>query len=298
MRSRDYLTTAFSVVLFGLVGTFCCYAGPEESEIPTEQIIPSQSNSGLIGRWLDMVTRIQAEQPSWVTPIVTVTPRLEQELRYDQFWESQPHGAWLDSYGGGKGLELIPMQNVEVILGIPAYQVHSSPKEANGFADWPLLFKYRILSGNAEHGDYILTAFLGFTFPTGNNNNTNHYEITTPTLAFGKGFGKFDVQSTFGVSIPSIGGLHRGPGTPILWNTALQYHLDRFFWPEVEFNYTYWPNGIDRYKKQLFVTPGIIFGRFPIHGRIGLTIGAGVQIAVTESPTYYRNVILTARLPF
>jgi hypothetical protein len=233
-----------------------------------------------------------------VTPIVTVTPRLEQELRYEQFWESQPHGAWLDSYGGGKGLELIPMQNVEVILGIPAYQVHSSPKEANGFADWPLLFKYRILSGNAEHGDYILTAFLGFTFPTGNNNNTNHYEITTPTLAFGKGFGKFDIQSTFGVSIPSIGGLHRGPGTPILWNTALQYHLDRFFWPEVEFNYTYWPNGTDRYRKQLFVTPGIIFGKFPIHGRIGLTIGAGVQIAVTDNPTYYRNVVLTARLPF
>ena len=117
-------------------------------------------------------------------------------------------------------------------------------------------------------------------------------------MAFGKGFGKFDIQSTFGVSIPSIGGLHRGPGTPILWNTALQYHLDRFFWPEVEFNYTYWPNGTDRYKKQLFVTPGIIFGKFPIHGRIGLTIGAGVQIAVTDNPTYYRNVVLTARLPF
>ena len=49
MRPGDYLTTAFSVVLFGLVSTLRCYAGPEESEIPTEQIIPSQSNSGLIG---------------------------------------------------------------------------------------------------------------------------------------------------------------------------------------------------------------------------------------------------------
>lgn len=74
-----------------------------------------------------MVTQIQSEQPGWVTPLVTVTPRLEQELRYDQFWESSAKGFWLDSYGCGKGLELIPMQNVEGILGIPAYQVHSNP---------------------------------------------------------------------------------------------------------------------------------------------------------------------------
>ena len=79
MRLREYLITAFLVVLFGLIDTLCCYAGPEESGIPTEQIIPSQSNSGFIGRWLDSVTRIQAEQPSWVTLLVIVTPRLEQE---------------------------------------------------------------------------------------------------------------------------------------------------------------------------------------------------------------------------
>jgi hypothetical protein len=67
-------------------------------------------------------------------------------------------------------------------------------------------------------------------------------------LAFGKGLGNFDVQSTLGMTFPDIGGLHRGPGTPIVWNTALQYRIARFFWPEVEFNYTYWPNGTDRGK--------------------------------------------------
>lgn len=285
-------------VVLGLSVVIPVHAGTEQNSNLAQQVIPSKSDNGIIGRWLRMVTEIQSEQPGWVTPLVTVTPRLEQELRYDQFWESMPKGAWLDSYGGGKGLELIPMQNVEVILGIPAYQVHSSRKEANGFADWPLLFKYRILSGNAEHGDYILTAFLGFTFPTGNNNNTAHYETTTPTLAFGKGFGNFDFQSTVGMSFPTIGGPHRGPGTPILWNTAFQYRLDRFFWPEVEFNYTYWPNGTNRDKSQLFVTPGVVVGRIPIHGRLGLTVGVGCQVAVTDKPTYYRNVILSARLPF
>ena len=33
--------------------------------------------------WLDMVSASQAAQPNWMTPLVTVTPRLEQEFRYD-----------------------------------------------------------------------------------------------------------------------------------------------------------------------------------------------------------------------
>jgi hypothetical protein len=34
--------------------------------------------------WFPRVTRIQSEQPHWVTPLVAVTPRLEEEFRYDQ----------------------------------------------------------------------------------------------------------------------------------------------------------------------------------------------------------------------
>jgi hypothetical protein len=49
---------------------------------------------------------------------------------------------------------------------------------------------------------------------------------------------------------------------------------------------------------QVFLTPGIVFGRFPIHDRIGLTFGAGYQVAVTHEPIYNHAVILTARMPF
>jgi hypothetical protein len=47
--------------------------------------------------WFPSVTRIQSEQPHWVTPIVTVTPRLEEEFRYDQFWQTNPHGQATDN---------------------------------------------------------------------------------------------------------------------------------------------------------------------------------------------------------
>ena len=75
--------------------------------------------------WLPRVTRIQSEQPRWITPIVTVTPRLEEELRYDQFWQGNQYGVATDNFGGGKGLELIPFQNTEIILGIPAWIAHN-----------------------------------------------------------------------------------------------------------------------------------------------------------------------------
>ena len=69
--------------------------------------------------WFPRVTQIQSEQPHWVTPLVTVTPRLEEEVRYDQFFQSSKNGLATDNFGGGKGLELIPFQNTEIIVGMP-----------------------------------------------------------------------------------------------------------------------------------------------------------------------------------
>jgi hypothetical protein len=260
--------------------------------------------------WFPRVTRIQSEQPHWVTPLVTVTPRLEEEYRYDQLWQAQPHGKALDNFGANKGLELIPFQNTEIILGVPGWVAHNGalphkpkkgkkpgPKPAtDGWADETFLIKYRILSGNAENGDYILTAFMGFQVPTGDDGNSSGHTIYTPTIAFGKGFGNFDFQSTVGVAIPN-GGVDR-LSMPLNWNTAFQYRIFRYFWPELEFNYTWFTLGENTGKSQLFITPGLLIGRIPIHDRVGMTFGAGYQVAVTHHPAYNNAVIATGRIPF
>src|SRR5579863_3562307 len=260
--------------------------------------------------WFPRVTRIQNEQPHWVTPLVTVTPRLEEEYRYDQLWQAQPHGKALDNFGANKGLELIPFQNTEIILGVPGWVAHNGalphkpkkgkkpgPKPAtDGWADETFLIKYRILSGNAENGDYILTAFMGFQVPTGDDGNSSGHTIYTPTIAFGKGFGNFDFQSTVGVAIPN-GGVDR-LSMPLNWNTAFQYRIMRYFWPELEFNYTWFTLGENTGKSQLFITPGLLIGRIPIHDRVGMTFGAGYQVAVTHHPAYNNEVIATGRIPF
>ncbi len=249
-----------------------------------------------IQNWETRASQIQSEQPHWITPLVTVTPRLEQEVRYDQYFESMRDGVATNNFGAGKGLELIPFQSTEVIIGMPEYLNRNVPANTGGFADWPFLVKLRLLSSNEEHDNYIVTAFMGFSVPTGSSVNGNGHALFTPTIAFGKGFGDFDFQSTVGCAFPN-GGLPR-LGMPLAWNTAFQYRLFRYFWPEVETNYSWQSYGEDRGHNTLYITPGIIIGRIPIHDRIGLTFGVGAQLAVTYHRTYNHNLILTARIPF
>ena len=231
-----------------------------------------------------------------VTPLATTTPRLEEEYRYDQTWQENAKGMTTDSYDGGKGLELIPFEKVEVIFNVPPYIAHNNPKVKDGWGDVAFLIKYRLLSANEEHGSYILTAFLGWSLPTGQFSNGALHPVITPTIAYGKGFGNFDVQGTFGVGLPTAD--TSTLGRTIAWNNTFQYRVFRKFWPEVELNSTFFQDGKNDGRKQNFVTPGLVMGRFHLIGRVGFTVGGGYQIATTQFHTTNHNGILTIRFPF
>ena len=184
-----------------------------------------------LSRFLHHVTEIQAQQPHWVTPVVTVTPRLEQEFRFDLNRQIQPSGRHQWGLGGGKGLEIIPFDRVEIIIGEPNYIVHNNPKVKDGFADETFLLKYRIASANEEHGNYIVTAFVGGSIPTGSYKNGLTDASVTPTIAAGKGYGNFSLQSTLGMQLPVHNSIVIGKTQT--WNTALQYHFKPLkLWPE------------------------------------------------------------------
>jgi hypothetical protein len=63
-------------------------------------------------------------------------------------------------------------------------------------------------------------------------------------------------------------------------------------------NSTFFSQGPNAGKEQTFATPGIVLGKFPLWHRLGLTVGGGIQIAVTQFHTYDHRAILTVRLPF
>lgn len=256
----------------------------------------AQQEEGFIAKWLKMVTATQDGQPRWVTPVGTVTPRLEQEFRFDVFRQLPATGDSLWNIDGGKGLEIIPEKHIELLFNLPPYLVHNNPKIRDGWGDVSFLVKFRVLSGNAEHGNYILTAFLGTSVPSGQYKNGAAGAVVTPTIAGGKGWGKLDFQSTFGAGLPVSH--EKTIGHALAWNTAFQYHVSRYLWPEAEVNSTFWIDGVNDGKKQVFLTPGIVMGRIPLHNRVGLTMGAGMQFAVTQFHAYDHGVILTGRLPF
>ncbi|HLN02907.1 MAG TPA: hypothetical protein VK335_26700 [Bryobacteraceae bacterium] len=254
------------------------------------------AQDGFFSEWLDRSDQAKADQPRWMTPLATVTPRLEQEFRADFLVEQMATGHDLANYDGGKGLELIPNERVELLINLPPYLEHNNDKIHDGWGDFSFTGKYRLLSANEESGNYILTVFFGATVPTGTYTNGAKAAVLTPTIAGGKGWGKFDVQSTFGAGLPlsRISGL----GHALAWNTAFQYHVMQKLWPELEVNSTFWKEGDNNGKKQTFVTPGIIFGRFKLHGRLVMALGGGFQIAATQFHQYNHAVIFTIRFPF
>jgi len=268
---------------------------------PDTQAAGQSACSGYFSCWFNRVDKTQSEQPHWITPVATTTPRLEEEVRYDQNWQQHTDGFTWDNYDGAKGLELIPWYKTELIIQAPPYyDYHRDPSETNGFGDVQFLLKYRLRSRNEKHGNYILTAFLGASIPTGSYQNgvvTGANSATiTPTIAYGKGYHDLDVQGTFGVQVPLS---HESAnGTNLVWNNTLQYHLLKKIWPEVEFNTTHYHDGEHAGKTLNYVTPGFVLGRFKLSRRVGMSVGGGFQIATT---TFYRNNhngIFTVRFPF
>ena len=260
-----------------------------------------------IERYQARVSVTQAEQPHWITPLVTVTPRLEQEFRTDFVHQYNPKGFAVWNYGNGKGLELIPEKHTEIIVNVLPF-FNRSNGESDGFGDISFLGKYRFFARNEEHGNAIVTAFLSGSIPTGKNGNGSCCAIVTPTLAVGKGFGQFDFTLTAGGSMPVTNA--EGLGHTITWNNVAQYRIAtsgvwRFFWPEAEINSSFYKGGSNDGKIATFATPGLIVGRIPLThdasgkpGRLGLTVGAGQQIALTHFHTYNHATVITMRLPF
>lgn len=266
-----------------------------------------QCQASFISRYQQRVSATQAEQPHWVTPLVTVTPRLEQELRTDFVHSYDTKGFAIWNYGNGKGLELIPERHTEIIINMPPFYNHSNGAQ-DGFGDVSFLAKLRFFARNEEHGNAIVTAFLSGAIPTGKNKNGSCCATVTPTLAVGKGFGNLAFTSTAGGSLPVTNAV--GLGRSVLWNTVTQYRLAktgvaRLFWPEFETNSTFYKGGPNDGKITTFGTPGVIVGRIPLThdasgkpGRLGLTFGVGQQIALTHFHTSNHSTVITARLPF
>jgi hypothetical protein len=246
-------------------------------------------------------------QPGWATPLVTISPKVEQGFRTDFVRQSVSGGKTTWNYGNTKGLQIVPWRRLEVRFSPPPFISHSNPKVEDGFGDVAFRAKYRFYGSSEAQHNAVVTAELGASVPTGKSGNGSCCAILTPTLEAGKGIGRLDVLASAGGSLPVSNAV--GLGRQVVLNEAFQYHATgfratRLLWVETEFNTTMYRGGKNDGREQTFATPGVIVSRMQLRHdaaggeKLALTLAAGEQIALTHFNTYNHSPIFSARLRF
>ena len=268
------------------------------SGLLSSTVVRAQDN--FISRWQARATATLSQQPKWAPPVVSPYPQLIQVVRADFFRTISPTHVTTWNYGDSRGINLIPLANTEIDVFYPPYMQHSN-STVDGFGDLGFSAKYRFLSRNEKQGNYVVSAFINATVPTGDHKNGAAHPTIGPNVAAGKGFGKFNVTSCFGATIPTE---HADTiGRSIAWNTNAQYHLAKHAWVEIEDNATWFNGGANDGKKQNFVTPGVLAGPFKLYPtdskrREAFMFGAAIQIATSSFHANNHNANFTARYTF
>jgi hypothetical protein len=260
-----------------------------------------EAQDNFFARWEKRTTETQSKQPSWSVPLVAPYPMLIQVFRSDFTRQVTPTLTDTWNYGASRGLNLVPGFNSEFDFYYPPYIQHNAKGVKDGFGDVGFLGKYRFLSANEKNGNYMLSAQVVATIPTGSYSNGSTDASVSPTLLGGKGFGNFDVISSLGGTLPTGDTIKLGRS--VAWNTTAQYRLHKYIWPEVEDNATFYYGGKNDGKMQNLLTPGVTFSKFKFRpqvpsSRAAIAFGGGEQIATSHFHTYNHNLVLTGRLIF
>ena len=267
-------------------------------------LVPTLSaQTAFVERYEQRVASTLADQPHWSSPLVTVSPRIEQGFRTDFVRQTASNGQTTWNYGGSKGLQFIPFHRVEIRFSPPPFFTHSDAKIIDGFGDTAFRLKYRLYASPEQRRNAIVTFDLNATVPTGKNGNGSCCAVVTPVLFLGKGFGPLALTSSAGGALPVTN--TQKLGRSVIFNNAIQYHATKILWLETEFNSTFFYGGKSDGHVQTFTTPGIVFSRIPLNripqgtpGSLQVTLGAGEQIALTHFHTYDHSPIFTARFRF
>jgi hypothetical protein len=111
------------------------------------------------------------------------------------------------------------------------------------------------------------------------------------------------VQGTLGYSLPT--GNADVIGHNLLWNNTFQYRTFKKIWPELEVNLNQYRGGNGMVvptahpgKTLVYLTPGLVLGRFNLWHRLAFTAGGGFEIATTSFHPTNHIPILSIRFPF
>lgn len=271
------------------------------------QETPQEGISDFLARWQATAKSARAEQPSWSSPIAATTAMLEQRFRFEVEDQRSGNGMRTTILDGGRALDLIVSESDEIQFALAPYEFRSGTAATQGhagFGDWAFLrLKQRLASSPEDKDDYVLSAWLQAQAPVGIAAFTKGVWVFQPALGFGKGWGRFDVQSSIAGVLPT--GNVALLGRQVQSNTAFQYHFGKHLWPELEVNWTYYPDGQRAGLNQIFLTPALTISRLRLGEATSFTAGIGYQVAVAPryrakplTPAYGNALLYSVRINF
>lgn len=250
-------------------------------------------------RFREHNARMTALQPSWASPLIQSDARLAQAVRLSFSNFRSAAGTLTTNYGNYHMLGLLIGDRVQANLIAPPYVQNNSVTAKDEFGDTQLETKVRVASGNAEHGNYVVTGKLTWDIATGSHKNGAATSYLEPTLLAGRVWGCFNVQTALSGELPS--GKFALQGRQIEWDLTGQLHTLKNLWLDAENNANFRIGGPYGGKMQNFVTPAGFYALRrkewkPAHAIYAL--GAGMQIATSGFHLYNHNLVAEARIMF
>lgn len=237
-------------------------------------------------------------QPSWMGPVTQTDARLGQALRFSVSNFTSP-GAHPIVYGNNHGAGLIVNRRLQLELVPPSFFRNHSAAHTDGFGNAAIEIKARVASGNAEHGNYAVTAILLHAFAPRGYENGAQTGIYRPAIAAGHDFGRVVLLSSLGGFLPT-GEIDR-QGRGIEWKMTAQVHPTERTWFDIEDSALFNRGGLNDGKTQNFITPAGFYmirreGWQPTHA--ALVFDCGMQIATSSFHFYNHNLITEMRVVF
>jgi hypothetical protein len=237
-------------------------------------------------------------QPVWMGPLIQSDARLSQAVRLSVSNATEA-GAHPISYGNSHGVNFILYRRFQVDFDPPSFFRDHAAAQPDGFGNAGAQIKCRIASGNADHGNFAVSAVLYHAFAPGVTQNLMQSAFNVPSIAVGKAFGRFTALTTVGGVLPA--GKIAIQGRAVEWNLTAQLHSSAHTWFDIENNSLFFRGGQLDGKTQNFLTPaGFYMYRrkdwSPRHA--SFILDGGMQIATSRFHCYNHNLITELRILF
>ncbi len=237
-------------------------------------------------------------QPTWMAPLMQSDARLGQAVRFSVS-NSTMAGNHVINYGNGHGIATIIGRRFQLDLNPPSFFRNHSSSAPDGFGNASTQVKYRIVSGNADHGNFAVSAVLFHAFAPRIQQNMLLTSFYAPYINVGKGFGRFAVISSVGGMLPT--GKINQQGRAIEWNSTAQFHATAHTWFDVENQTAFFHDGPFDGRTQSFITPAAFVSIKrkswrPEHASLVLAVGE--QVAATKFNLWNHNLVTELRMTF